>query len=252
LKRLWLRYRPELLLVLALLVPVLAPIRTGMGSLPGGALLVLPRANAADGGEEANEWRDAYYRSLKRIADLEARLLAVATSERLVTMDTAFWRRKPVRIEAEVIARDASPWRGSVTISAGSKDGVKPGQAVVVGEALVGVVFEAELLTARVRLLGDAGQRIWAEILTADGPREGLAVGTGERDIAMRHVAAGAGRPGDPVFTGGGRVGIPRGLLIGPVNRIEDVNRDGTAAVDVRPAVDARDLRIVNVLALPE
>jgi len=252
LKTIWQRYRAELFLGLALLLPLLAPGRTWLGSLLSGGLLALPRAAASSGDADENQWRDAYYRSLLTINDLEVRLLAVATSERLVARDPSFWGRRPVRIEAEVIGRDASPWRGSVTISAGSRDGVKPGQAVVVGEALVGLVFEAGMLTARVRLLGDAGQRIWAEILTSDGPREGIVVGTGDRDLTMKHVAAGVGRKGDPVFTGGGAVGVPRGLLMGPVIRIEDVNRDGCAEVEVRPAVDVKDLRIVNVLALPE
>ena len=70
--------------------------------------------------------------------------------------------------------------------------------------------------------------------------------------LEMKHVAAGAGRAGDPVFSGGGTVGIPAGLLLGSVLSIEDENRDGLAEVEVRPAVDPRDLRIVNVLARPE
>ncbi|MEN8150560.1 MAG: rod shape-determining protein MreC [Planctomycetota bacterium] len=251
LTRIWRRHRLELLLGFSLLLPFVAPSGAWLSGILDTGLLVLPRAAAADTSEPGDEWRDAYYRALQKVGELEARLLAVATSENLKMRDPAFWRRKPVRIEAEVIARDASPWRGSVTISAGKDDGVAAGQAVVVGEALIGVVHEVRALTARVRLLGDAGQRVWSEILTADGPREGLVAGSGG-DLSMKHVAAGAGRAGDPVFTGGGTVGIPRGLLVGSLLRIEDENRDGLAEVDVRPAVDPRDLRIVNVLARPE
>ena len=251
LKRIWLRHRLELLLALALLLPFIAPSGGFFAGILDAGLLVLPRASAADSADPGDEWRDAYYRALQRIGELESRLLAVAASENLKMRDPAFWRRKPVRIEAAVIARDASPWRGSVTISAGKSDGVEAGQAVVVGEALIGVVQEVRTLTARVRLLGDAGQRVWSEILTADGPREGLVTGSGG-SLEMKHVAAGAGRAGDPVFSGGGTVGIPAGLLLGSVLSIEDENRDGLAEVEVRPAVDPRDLRIVNVLARPE
>lgn len=248
-KRILSRHRAEILLGIALLVPFLAPTRARLGSVISSGLLLLPQASAAESGEDEGRFRDAYFRALLRIAELEDRLLAVGDPARLVRQDPAFFRRNPVRVEAAVIARDASPWRGSIVISAGVDAGVAVGQAVVVGESLVGVVHETGPLTAHVRLLGDAGQRTWSEILTADGRVEGYTAGTGGGDLRMHLVPAGAGAAGDPVFTGGGTEGVPRGLLLGVVREIGDENRDGLSEVIVRPAVDPRGLRIVNVLS---
>jgi len=147
-----------------------------------------------------------------------------------------------------VLARDASAWRGSVTISAGEREGIAAGQPVVVGNALCGVVTEVWPLAARVRLLTDPGHRVWAE-LDREGERtEGYVAGRSGA-LEMRLVPAGAGGEGAPVFTGAGSALVPRGLLIGVVTRFTDDDRDGVAEVDLEPAVDAGRVRIVNVLA---
>jgi rod shape-determining protein MreC len=238
------------LLGLSLLLPLVLPAGGGLRAVLGGALSWLPPlgASEAETVDEAARWRDAYYRELARNAELLSRLLALGDPANLVSRDPAYWRRNPLRIEAEVVARDSSPWRGSVTISAGAREGVKPGCPVVVGERLVGLTAEVGPITTRVRLLSDPGLRIWAEILTGDERRvEGCVAGNGG-GIEMLRVPAGSAERGSPVMTAGGSILVPRDLLIGSVESIDDVDRSGLAEVVVSPAADPAAIRFVNVL----
>jgi rod shape-determining protein MreC len=254
LKGLWKRLRVEILFALAFLVPVLAPSDTGLGSLllSGiGPLLPAPGPAAAPGG--ANEgFREAYLRLLTENARLRARLAALGEPARLVAADPAYWERNPLRIEAAVAGRDASPWRGSLVVRAGSREGVRSGMPVIVGGTLVGTVARVGPLFSRVRLLTDPGHRTWAAVVAEGRSGEGYLAGTGDSTLEMMLVPADAGRKGDPVFTAGGTPLIPRGLYVGEVESFADVDRNGVAEVEVRPALSAGEIRVVNILAVEE
>jgi len=256
------RYRTEILLLLALLLPVAVPSDFGLDTILSAPLALIPAVQAGEDDDAGmSALREANYRLVLENSDLRERLFAVGNPAGLVSLDPAFYERNPLRVEARVLARDASPWRGSLVISAGTREGVASGQAAVRGRVLVGVVSEAGRFTSRVRLLTDPGLRVWAEIASEDGAsrdetaveygsvREGFVEGAGGDFLEMSLVRAGAGAVGDPVFTGPGLDGVPRGLLIGTVSRTDDIDRSGVAEVEVRPALDPTRVRIVNVLA---
>lgn len=249
------RRRIEVLLGAALLLPLLLPAGGGFRALLSGALDLLPPLGAAEVGADdpAVRWRNAYDREIHRNAELLDRLLALGEPARLVPLDPAYWARNPLRVEAEVVARDSSPWRGSVTLSVGARQGIRPGCPVVVGDHLVGLVAEVGPLVSWVRLLSDPGQRAWAEIIPPEEREgaEGCVVGRGGDDIEMTLVPAGRGAAGDPIFTTGESALVPRGLLLGHVGSITDTDRSGLAEITVVPAVDLSAVRIVNVL-VPE
>ena len=245
------RFRTELLLGVALLVPILAPSRSTLRPLAATLLSVLPAAGAdvpAEGADEGT-WREAYLRVVRENAELRSRLLALGEPAKLVPLDTAYWARMPLRIEASVLAHDSSPWRGSVVISAGTREGVREGLPVVVGNRLVGLVAEAGALTSRVRLLTDPGCRVWAEVLFGERTAEGLLAGTGGDRLEMERVPSEGATAGGPVFTGAGGGDVPRGLYVGTATSVADVDRNGVAEVEVTPAIAPAGLRIVNVLA---
>jgi rod shape-determining protein MreC len=149
------------------------------------------------------------------------------------------------------VGRDSSPWRGSVLVSAGTREGLRPGLPALVGGALAGRAAETGPFATRVRLLTDPGQRVWAEIVSGGAAVAGCVVGTGDTVLEMAYARAGVGRPGDPVFTAVGDPLVPRGLLIGKVASIADADRDGLAEVEIEPAVRPEDVRYLHVL-VPE
>jgi hypothetical protein len=243
-----LKLRVEFLLLVTLLIPVLLPRGGGAGAFLGSMIApVLP--GMATLPLDDDSWRRAAQRLIAENADLRARLLALGDPARLKTLDPAYFARRPVRVEAAVVGRDASMYRGSLLVSAGTGDGVRAGLPVLVGEALVGTVAEAGPLASRVRLLVDPGQRVWAEVVSEGDTVEGYVAGTGDDVLELKLARAGTGRAGDPVFTAPADPRIPRGLLLGAVARIEDVDRDGVAEAEIVPAVPPTRIRFVNVLA---
>lgn len=242
------RFQAEILLFLSLLLPLAFPSGAGLGSLLSSAISpLLPEADAAPS-EGEDPFRDEYFRLLVENADLRARLLALGEAARLVAFDEGFWSRNPLRIEAAVIAHDASPWRGSLVISAGADAGIREGAAVIVGNALLGTIGEVGPGASRVRLLTDAGQRIWAAVVTGSEQLEGFVAGAGVDGLDMMLVRAAPGAAGAPVITAGGSEIVPRGLLVGRVDAFDDIDRNGVAEVTVSPALDPAEVRFVNVL----
>ena len=244
------RFRTELLLVLALLIPFVAG--SGRGADPlvmGGLLSLLP---AAAGGVPAREdetgWRETSYRLLLENADLRSRLLALGEPAGLKAREKTWWEDNPVRIEAMVIGRDASPFRGSLLVSAGSREGVAPGAPVVVGEALLGIVSDVGARSSSVRLVTDPGQRVWAMVLGDGVESQGYVEGTGESEIRLHLLPTEAAVVQSPVFTAGEDGVLPRGLLIGRIFRAGDIDRDGVAEVEVAPAMDPTRIGFVNIL----
>ncbi|MCU0726814.1 MAG: rod shape-determining protein MreC [Planctomycetes bacterium] len=239
--------RAELLLALSLLLPVLAPRAGGLGMVVlSGIAPVLPAAASGESGGDS--FREMAMRLVAENADLRDRLLALGEPARLVARDAAFAARRFARVEAGVLARDASLFRGSLLIGAGIGEGLAEGQPVVVGEALVGVIAEVGPLASRVRLLTDPGCRAWAGIVSGPETAEGFIEGTGDGVLEMRLVRAGGGREGDPVFTVPADERVPRGLFVGTVRSADDVDRDGVAEIVLDPALPAARIRVVNVL----
>jgi cell shape-determining protein MreC len=181
-------------------------------------------------------------------AVLRSRLLALGEPAGLKARDTAWWEDNPVRVEAKVIARDASPFRGSLLVSAGSRDGVREGAPVVIGEALLGTVSKVGARTSSVRLVSDPGHRIWAMVLQDGVESQGYVEGTGEDDLHMHLVPTGAATVESPVFTAGEDGILPRGLVIGRIRRAEDLDRNGIAEVELVPEVNAASVGFVNIL----
>lgn len=250
LKALLSRHRVGLFLLGALLVPILAG--SGKGADPhvaGGLLRLLPAAAAPRPESDALAgMKETCDRLLLENADLRSRLLALGEPAGLKARDTAWWEDNPVRVEAKVIARDASPFRGSLLVSAGSRDGVREGAPVVIGEALLGTVSKVGARTSSVRLVSDPGHRIWAMVLQDGVESQGFVEGTGEDDLQMHLVPTGAATVESPVFTAGEDGVLPRGLVIGRIRRAEDLDRNGIAEVELVPEVNAASVGFVNIL----
>ncbi len=244
------RFRTELLLLAAFVLPFLGGSRRGADTVLAGPLLgLMPTASMRlPDADESAGWREVSYRLLLENADLRSRLLALGDPAGLKARDTAWWEDNPVRIEAKVVARDASPFRGSLLVSAGSRDGVREGAPVVVGEALVGTVSRVGERSSSVRLITDPGHRIWAMVLLDGLESQGYVEGTGEDGLRMYLIPAEAAVVKSPIFSAGEDGIVPRGLLIGRISRAEDLDRNGIAEVELVLEVDPSGVGFVNIL----
>ncbi|MEM7739270.1 MAG: rod shape-determining protein MreC [Pseudomonadota bacterium] len=124
-------------------------------------------------------------------------------------------------IPAQVIAENSGPFSRALILSAGDKDGVRKGSAVINGAGLIGHVVTVGRHASRVLLLTDADSHVPVYIEQVD--TEGLLSGTAERRAEIRLFSGrpkGELQPGMRVVTSGTGGTLPRGLPVGEVVRI--------------------------------
>lgn len=144
----------------------------------------------------------------------------------------------------------------SFTLNVGDESGVEPGQAVVVGQALVGVVVRAEENASMVLALSSPGCYISTRLGDPDDdsgrPRPISAVrGVGAGGIrAIVFSSSTAAAEGWIGMTSGLEASIPEGFIIGTVtSRFEEGMESGTLEAELRPAIDPATLDYVVVVA---
>ncbi|MEW9547585.1 rod shape-determining protein MreC [Nonomuraea sp. NPDC050783] len=196
---------------------------------------------------DAGAWRRRAEEAERRAARLAAELWA----ERAAHDRDAGRRRLQAAhpsltlVPAQVVATGGD----SVTIDAGTGDGVRPGLAVVTADGLVGRVAEAGPDVATVLLAtappAAAGVRLAGSraIGTVEGRRDGR--------LGLRLFDADARlSPGQRVETLGssGSRPYPPGLPVGTVERVEPARDQLTRTALVRPAVTFGTLDVVGVI----
>src|SRR6185369_5354115 len=155
---------------------------------------------------------------------------------------------------AEVIARESSEARRSVTISKGSDDGIAKGDVVIAeGGALVGRVSEVGPNFASVTLISDRSSTVTGETETSTA--RGEVVGQLGGALIMQNIdSTEKVMPGEQVLTPGIEVspGIrspyPKGLVIGEVT---DVRKDANSVVQTAYPLPTTDLdKVAYVLVI--
>ncbi|MEI7730575.1 MAG: rod shape-determining protein MreC [Verrucomicrobiota bacterium] len=134
------------------------------------------------------------------------------------------WKLKPVR----VIGRDPANWWRTVTIDAGSDQGVCDNAAILTEEGLIGRVSELHSSSARVVLLGDPKCRVAAAVPEAKDSgiiSPGPAGIWDHQFVTLGYLSRGAElRPGQRVFTSGMGGIFHRGIPIGQILDIHSVD----------------------------
>jgi rod shape-determining protein MreC len=135
----------------------------------------------------------------------------------------------------------------TVTIDAGSRDGIEPGQTVVNGDGLVGRTTRVGPFTSTVLLVTDPGFTVGAR-LTREGT-VGLATGDGAGSLTYELVEGGRIAVGDALLTTGSQTFVP-GVPVGRVTAVEPAGALVTTA-RVAPFVRVGALDLVGVVTSP-
>jgi rod shape-determining protein MreC len=157
-------------------------------------------------------------------------------------------------VAAEVVARESSEFRRTVTIGKGTEDGIAEGDVVIAqGGALAGRVVEAGPNFANVVLITDPSSTVIGQLQSSLATGE--VIGTLEDTLTMRNVDSTEGiEIGEEVVTagielaGGIRSPYPKGLLLG---QVVDVQRDANSIVQTAfldPAANLDKLEFVLVV----
>ena len=154
-------------------------------------------------------------------------------------------------VEASAISRDAADIFGSYTINKGTLSGIKAGDAVLYGNYIVGIISSAYPTHSIVKTILDPDFSVSAyEIVSNE-----ISYVTGDAALAaqgkckMANLASDASVSyGSIISTAGISGNIPKGLIIGTVEEIEDELTSVSHYAVITPGVDVNN--ISNCLVL--
>jgi len=146
----------------------------------------------------------------------EAALQLEQKNARLLDLNQVRLDPKLTHVTGVVLADSGSPFRQSVLLNVGARDGIRDGWATMDGIGLVGRISGVGNQTARVILLTDSNSRIPVTVQ----PSGQKAILSGDNSAAppLEFLEdADQVRPGDRVVTSGDGAVFPAGLLVGQV-----------------------------------
>ena len=171
----------------------------------------------------------------------EAALQREQENARLLDLNKVRLDPKFTKITGVVLADSGSPFRQTVLLNIGKRDGIVDGWAAIDGIGLVGRIAGVGERTSRVILLGDTSSRV-AVTIESNG-QTGLVVGdnTSRPQIEFLENPETV-RPGDRVMTSGDGGVFPSGILVGQVTQTQ------SGRLRVRLAADMQRLEFLRVI----
>ncbi|MFD7918234.1 rod shape-determining protein MreC [Streptomyces sp. NPDC059740] len=154
---------------------------------------------------------------------------------------------------AQVVAIGAAQgFSWTVTIDAGSQDGIARDMTVINGDGLVGRVTTVSPTTSTILLANDPDFTVGTRMEKTD--EIGFANGQGDRSLKVQLLNGRADvKKGDRLVTFGSSNGKPfvPGVPVGRVVRVDPANGALTRTLQVRPYVGFSKLDVVGVVVVP-
>ena len=146
----------------------------------------------------------------------EAALQLEQKNARLLDLNSVRLDAKLTHVTGVVLADSGSPFRQSVLLNVGARDGIVEGWATMDGIGLVGRISGVGERTSRVILLTDANSQI--PVVAQPSGQKALLSGDNSGLPLLEFLEdADQVRPGDRVVTSGDGAMFPAGLLVGQV-----------------------------------
>lgn len=145
-------------------------------------------------------------------------------------------------ISARVIADSGGTFVRSMLVNAGQRDGVGKGQAVVVGEGLIGRIVETGTRVSRILLIDDLNSRI-PVVVGPDRERAVLAGDNSRRPKLMYLPANAQVQAGARIMTSGQGGVFPPGI---PVGVVASIDANGVRAESFVATSELEYVRIVD------
>ena len=146
----------------------------------------------------------------------EAALQLEQKNARLLDLNQVRLDPKLTHVTGVVLADSGSPFRQSVLLNVGARDGIRDGWATMDGIGLVGRVSGVGERTSRVILLTDSNSRV--PVTVQPSGQKALLSGDNSSLPPLEFLEdADLVRPGDRVVTSGDGAMLPAGLLVGQV-----------------------------------
>jgi rod shape-determining protein MreC len=184
---------------------------------------LVPVTKAADMVESFQSYANLYDQNQELRRELqqmkawkEAALQLEQKNARLMDLNQVRLDPKLTHVTGVVLADSGSPFRQSVLLNVGARDGLQDGWATMDGIGLVGRISGVGNRTARVILLTDSNSRI--PVIAQPSGQRGLLSGDNTARPPLEFLEKpDLVRPGDQVVTSGDGGVFPAGLLVGSV-----------------------------------
>ena len=152
-------------------------------------------------------------------------------------------------VAAQVIGTSGSDLSRVLYIDKGSKDGLKPDQAVITPDGIIGKLRDVFPHTSQVLLIND--QTSGAGVLLASTRLRAILRGSTAGQIVINNLTPDSRvKPGEQVLTSGGDQVYPRGLPVGTIESIKpDPDHQPYTLIQLRPAANLNQLEEVLVIS---
>ena len=171
----------------------------------------------------------------------EAALQLEQENARLLDLSQLRLDSKLTHVSGIVMADSGSPFRQSVLLNIGSRDGIQDGWAAMDGLGLVGRISGVGSSTSRVLLLTDNASQI--PVILQPSGQDAIVMGDNSFAPPVEFIEnAGLVRPGDRIITSGEGGVLPAGLLVGTLAM------DPNGRLRTRLAADYERLEFLKVL----
>ena len=171
----------------------------------------------------------------------EAALQLEQENARLLDLSQLRLDSKLTHVSGIVMADSGSPFRQSVLLNIGSRDGIQDGWAAMDGLGLVGRISGVGSSTSRVLLLTDNASQI--PVILQPSGQDAIVMGDNSFAPPVEFIEnADMVRPGDRIITSGGGGVLPAGLLVGTLAM------DPNGRLRARLAADYERLEFLKVL----
>jgi rod shape-determining protein MreC len=151
-------------------------------------------------------------------------------------------------VAAQVIGTSGSDLSRVLYIDKGSRDGLKPDQAVITPDGIIGKLRDVFPHTSQVLLIND--QTSGAGIVLATTRIRAILRGSTTGQIFINNLTPDSRiKPGEQVLTSGGDQVYPRGLPVGTIESIRlDPDHQPYTLIQLRPAANLNQLEEVLVI----
>ena len=171
----------------------------------------------------------------------EAALQQEQENARLQDLNNVRLDPKFIKITGVVLADSGSPFRQTVLLNLGKRDGIVDGWAAMDGIGLVGRIAGVGERTSRVVLLSDTASRVAVKI--ESNGQTALLVGDNTDNPPIEFLETPETvQPGDRVMTSGDGGVFPPGILVGQVTQTQ------SGRLRVRLAADMKRLKFLLVI----
>ena len=151
-------------------------------------------------------------------------------------------------VAAQVIGSSGSDLARVLYIDKGSKDGLKPDQAVITPDGIIGKLRDVFPHTSQVLLIND--QTSGAGVVLATTRLRAILRGSSAGQIVINNLTPDSRiKPGEQVLTSGGDQVYPRGLPVGTIESIKpDPDHQPYTLIQLRPAANLNQLEEVLII----